>query len=78
MITQMVIREEAHIALMELMKWHVEDLKQLYASIVYIKKWNPIRVKLKLTILDVVGLYVSLNLLEKLFIQYFFMQLHVA
>ncbi|KAG1355306.1 hypothetical protein COCNU_07G014180 [Cocos nucifera] len=48
LITRMVSREEAHIALMELMKWRAEGLDPLYAQAVQVKKPDPVTGKMKI------------------------------
>eukprot|EP00268_Persea_americana_P050803 TRINITY_DN555_c3_g1_i1.p1 TRINITY_DN555_c3_g1~~TRINITY_DN555_c3_g1_i1.p1 ORF type:complete len:813 (+),score=128.76 TRINITY_DN555_c3_g1_i1:303-2741(+) len=47
LITRLVSREEAHIALMELMKWRSEGLDPLYAQAVQVKEQDPITGKMK-------------------------------
>ncbi|XP_022152811.1 uncharacterized protein LOC111020438 [Momordica charantia] len=47
LITRLVSREEAHIALMELMKWRTEGLDQVYARAVQMKEKDPISGKLR-------------------------------
>ena len=42
LITRLVAREEAHIALMELMKWRAEGLDPLYAQAVQVKERDPL------------------------------------
>ncbi|KAG0612959.1 hypothetical protein M758_6G065800 [Ceratodon purpureus] len=42
LITRLVPREEAHIALMELMKWRAEGLDPLYAQAVQVKERDPL------------------------------------
>ncbi|GJT47769.1 hypothetical protein Tco_0973926 [Tanacetum coccineum] len=42
LITRLVSREEAHIALMELMKWRTEGLDPVYAQAVQLKQRDPI------------------------------------
>ncbi|XP_024368567.1 uncharacterized protein [Physcomitrium patens] len=42
LITRLVAREEAHIALMELMKWRAEGLDPLYAQAVQVKERDPV------------------------------------
>lgn len=41
LITRLVAREEAHIALLELMKWRAEGLDPLYAQAVQVKERDP-------------------------------------
>ncbi|OAY71898.1 hypothetical protein ACMD2_24920 [Ananas comosus] len=48
LITRMVSREEAHIALMELMKWRTEGLDPLYAQAVQVKQLDPATGKMKI------------------------------
>ncbi|KAD5961288.1 hypothetical protein E3N88_12761 [Mikania micrantha] len=48
LITRLVSREEAHIALMELMKWRSEGLDPLYAQAVQIKQRDPFTGKMKI------------------------------
>ncbi|GLJ46426.1 hypothetical protein SUGI_0978430 [Cryptomeria japonica] len=48
LITRLVSREEAHIALMELMKWRAEGLDPLYAQAVQVKQRDPITGKMKI------------------------------
>ncbi|KAG8659372.1 uncharacterized protein LOC110609111 isoform X3 [Manihot esculenta] len=48
LITRLVSREEAHIALMELMKWRTEGLDPVYARAVQMKERNPITGKMKI------------------------------
>ncbi|KAI3822150.1 hypothetical protein L1987_09732 [Smallanthus sonchifolius] len=43
LITRLVSREEAHIALMELMKWRTEGLDPLYAQAVQLNNETPLR-----------------------------------
>ncbi|XP_038876868.1 uncharacterized protein LOC120069232 [Benincasa hispida] len=47
LITRLVVREEAHIALMELMKWRTEGLDQVYARAVQMKEKDPVTGKLR-------------------------------
>lgn len=47
LITRLVVREEAHIVLMELMKWRTEGLDQVYARAVQMKEKDPITGKLR-------------------------------
>ncbi|CAN6466566.1 unnamed protein product [Victoria cruziana] len=47
LITRLVSREEAHIALMELMKWRSEGLDPLYAQAVQVKQRDPLTGKMK-------------------------------
>ncbi|KAK6926354.1 hypothetical protein RJ641_008073 [Dillenia turbinata] len=47
LITRLVSREEAHIALMELMKWRSEGLDPLYAQAVQVKRQDPVTGKMK-------------------------------
>ncbi|KAG0569688.1 hypothetical protein M758_6G104200 [Ceratodon purpureus] len=47
LITRLVAREEAHIALMELMKWRAEGLDPLYAQAVQVKERDPITGRMK-------------------------------
>ncbi|XP_039046873.1 uncharacterized protein LOC120187161 isoform X2 [Hibiscus syriacus] len=47
LITRLVSREEAHIALMELMKWRTEGLDPVYARAVQMKERDPITGKMK-------------------------------
>ncbi|XP_059629479.1 uncharacterized protein LOC132271977 [Cornus florida] len=48
LITRLVSREEAHIALMELMKWRSEGLEPLYAQAVQVKQRDPLTGKMKI------------------------------
>ncbi|KAI3713349.1 hypothetical protein L1987_71926 [Smallanthus sonchifolius] len=48
LITRLVSREEAHIALMELMKWRTEGLDPMYAQAVQLKQRDPITGKMKI------------------------------
>ncbi|KAF8413047.1 hypothetical protein HHK36_001021 [Tetracentron sinense] len=48
LITRLVSREEAHIALMELMKWRSEGLDPLYAQAVQVKQQDPMTGKMKI------------------------------
>lgn len=48
LITRLVSREEAHIALMELMKWRSEGLDPVYAQAVQLKQRDPNTGKMKL------------------------------
>ncbi|XP_044476733.1 uncharacterized protein LOC123204204 [Mangifera indica] len=48
LITRLVSREEAHIALMELMKWRTEGLDSVYAQAVQMKERDPITGKMKI------------------------------
>ncbi|KAK8520867.1 hypothetical protein V6N13_077002 [Hibiscus sabdariffa] len=47
LITRLVSREEAHIALMELMKWRTDGLDPVYARAVQMKERDPITGKMK-------------------------------
>ncbi|CAL1371510.1 unnamed protein product [Linum trigynum] len=47
-ITRLVSREEAHVALMELMKWRSEGLDPLYAQAVQVKQRDPLTGKMRL------------------------------
>ncbi|KAL5213247.1 hypothetical protein ABZP36_024094 [Zizania latifolia] len=47
LITRMVSREEAHLALMELMKWRTEGLDPLYAQAVQVRQPDPATGKMK-------------------------------
>lgn len=47
LITRMVSREEAHIAVMELMKWRTEGLDPLYAQAVQVRQPDPSTGKMK-------------------------------
>lgn len=49
LITRLVLREEAHIALMELMKWRSEGLDPLYAQAVQEKQLDPSTGKMRLS-----------------------------
>ncbi|XP_073310957.1 uncharacterized protein [Primulina huaijiensis] len=46
-IKRLVSREEAHSALMELMKWRAEGLDPLYAQAVQVKRWDRATGKMK-------------------------------
>lgn len=48
LITRLVSTEEAHIALMELMKWRSEGLDPLYAQAVQVKQRDPVTGKMKI------------------------------
>ncbi|XP_050227982.1 uncharacterized protein LOC126677422 isoform X2 [Mercurialis annua] len=48
LITRLVSREEAHIALMELMKWRTEGLDPVYARAVQMKERDPITGKMRM------------------------------
>ncbi|KAH7514087.1 uncharacterized protein LOC107430252 [Ziziphus jujuba] len=48
LITRLVSREEAHIALMELMKWRTEGLDPVYARAVQIKERDPVTGKMRI------------------------------
>jgi|UniRef100_A0A2N9EXD1 hypothetical protein len=48
LITRLVSQEEAHVALMELMKWRSEGLDPLYAQAVQVKKRDPATGKMKI------------------------------
>ncbi|KAK4338314.1 hypothetical protein RND71_042801 [Anisodus tanguticus] len=48
LITRLVSREEAHIALMELMKWRTEGLDPVYAQAVQLKQRDPSTGKMKI------------------------------
>ncbi|XP_076942033.1 uncharacterized protein LOC143611768 [Bidens hawaiensis] len=48
LITRLVSREEAHAALMELMKWRSEGLDPLYAQAVQVKQRDPFTGKMKI------------------------------
>ncbi|KAG7982507.1 hypothetical protein I3843_04G056600 [Carya illinoinensis] len=48
LITRLVSREEAHVALMELMKWRSEGLDPLYAQAVQVKQRDPVTGKMKI------------------------------
>lgn len=48
LIRRLVSRDEAHIALMELMKWRTEGLDPVYAQAVQLKQRDPITGKLKI------------------------------
>ncbi|KAJ9164086.1 hypothetical protein P3X46_023701 [Hevea brasiliensis] len=48
LITRLVSREEAHVALMELMKWRSEGLDPLYAQAVQVKQRDPSTGKMKI------------------------------
>ncbi|XP_024401330.1 uncharacterized protein [Physcomitrium patens] len=47
LITRLVAKEEAHIALMELMKWRAEGLDPLYAQAVQLKQRDPLTGRMK-------------------------------
>lgn len=47
LITRLVTREEAHVALMELMKWRTEGLEPLYAQAVQVKQRDPVTGKMR-------------------------------
>ncbi|XAR66163.1 hypothetical protein NMG60_11012283 [Bertholletia excelsa] len=48
LITRLVSTEEAHIALMELMKWRTEGLDPLYTQAVQVKQRDPVTGKMKI------------------------------
>ncbi|KAB1217103.1 hypothetical protein CJ030_MR4G021218 [Morella rubra] len=48
LITRLVSREEAHIVLMELMKWRTEGLDPIYARAVQMKERDPITGKMRI------------------------------
>ncbi|GKU95453.1 hypothetical protein SLEP1_g8810 [Rubroshorea leprosula] len=48
LITRLVSREEAHIALMELMKWRTEGLDPVYARAVQMRERDPITGKMRI------------------------------
>ncbi|KAG6425701.1 hypothetical protein SASPL_116147 [Salvia splendens] len=48
LVTRLVAGEEAHIALMELMKWRSEGLDPLYAQAVQLKQQDPVTGKMKM------------------------------
>lgn len=48
LITRLVSREEAHIVLMELMKWRTEGLDPVYARAVQMKERDPITGKMRI------------------------------
>ncbi|KAK9071895.1 hypothetical protein SSX86_008326 [Deinandra increscens subsp. villosa] len=48
LVTRLVSREEAHIVLMELMKWRTEGLDSVYAQAVQLKQRDPITGKMKI------------------------------
>ncbi|KAI5655626.1 hypothetical protein M9H77_32813 [Catharanthus roseus] len=48
LITRLVSRDEAHIALMELMKWRTEGLDPVYAQAVQLKQRDPITGKMRI------------------------------
>ncbi|XP_051114811.1 uncharacterized protein LOC127240280 isoform X3 [Andrographis paniculata] len=48
LITRLVMREEAHIALMELMKWRTEGLDPVYAQAVQLRQRDPNTGKMKI------------------------------
>ncbi|KAL7165212.1 hypothetical protein ACSBR2_040986 [Camellia fascicularis] len=48
LITRLVSREEAHIALMELMKWRTEGLDPVYAQAVQLRQRDPITGKMRI------------------------------
>ncbi|KAJ9539709.1 hypothetical protein OSB04_026215 [Centaurea solstitialis] len=48
LITRLVSREEAHVALMELLKWRSEGLDPLYAQAVQVKQRDPFTGKMKI------------------------------
>ncbi|XP_052172091.1 uncharacterized protein LOC127788010 [Diospyros lotus] len=48
LITRLVSREEAHTALMELMRWRSEGLEPLYAQAVQVKQRDPVTGKMKI------------------------------
>lgn len=48
LITRLVSRDEAHIALMELMKWRTEGLDPVYAQAVQMKERDPVSGKMRI------------------------------
>ncbi|KAL2902155.1 Protein STRUBBELIG-RECEPTOR FAMILY 5 [Bienertia sinuspersici] len=48
LITRLVSREEAHIALMELMKWRTQGLDPVYAQAVQLKQRDPVTGKMRI------------------------------
>ncbi|KAK8537070.1 hypothetical protein V6N13_042021 [Hibiscus sabdariffa] len=48
LITRLVTKEEAHVALMELMKWRSEGLEPLYAQAVQVKQRDSVTGKMKI------------------------------
>ncbi|OMO97409.1 hypothetical protein CCACVL1_04574 [Corchorus capsularis] len=48
LITRLVSREEAHIALMELMKWRTEGLDPVYARAVQMRERDPVTGKMRI------------------------------
>ncbi|XWS49817.1 hypothetical protein CRYUN_Cryun12cG0035400 [Craigia yunnanensis] len=48
LITRLVSREEAHIILMEIMKWRTEGLDPVYAQAVQMKERDPVTGKMKI------------------------------
>ncbi|KAK6145597.1 hypothetical protein DH2020_022417 [Rehmannia glutinosa] len=48
LVTRLVPVDEAHIALMELMKWRSEGLDPLYAQAVQLKQWDAVTGKMKI------------------------------
>ncbi|CAN6885028.1 unnamed protein product [Brassica oleracea] len=48
LITRLVSRDEAHIALMELMKWRTEGLDSMYARAVQMKERDPVSGKMRI------------------------------
>ncbi|XP_028762711.1 uncharacterized protein LOC114721093 [Neltuma alba] len=48
LITRLVSKDEAHIALMELMKWRTEGLDPLYAQAVQMKERDPVTGKMRI------------------------------
>ncbi|XAR54996.1 hypothetical protein NMG60_11030360, partial [Bertholletia excelsa] len=48
LITRLVSKEEAHIALMELMKWRTEGLDPVYAQAVQLKQRDPVTGKMRI------------------------------
>ena len=48
LITRLVSRDEAHIALMELMKWRTEGLDPMYARAVQMKERDPVTGKMRI------------------------------
>ncbi|KAL9335660.1 hypothetical protein Peur_072841 [Populus x canadensis] len=48
LITRLASREEAHVALMELMKWRSEGMDPLYAQAVQVKQRDPLTGKMKI------------------------------
>uniref|UniRef100_A0A7I4D912 Uncharacterized protein n=1 Tax=Physcomitrium patens TaxID=3218 RepID=A0A7I4D912_PHYPA len=50
LISRLVGREEAHVAIMELVKWHTEGLDPFHTQLVQVKQWDSLTRHLKFAI----------------------------